>query len=456
MSVYNSIAKNFAANSFGMGVNFVNQIAMVPLFITHWGVDKYADWILITSFSSFFAMTDLGLNRASNNEFVIKYQQKDFETCVKLQTNAFLFILSVFTVFVLAFSIISTIWGFNGILGISVFSETQTSAAFILLLSDVFLTMYGRVYHGVFRATSRTHIAIVIDNLVRVANVIILFFGIYLKIDIVLMLVVYLTPTLAAIFCKHFYSRKIFRMRFSLRKFDSNVFKLLIKPSLAFMFFPLGQAVSSQGLVLVVSTVLGPVILVAFTTTRTLVNFLRQLMNMLSTSINPEICAAYGRKDNKTILDIYHRSLLITFIVTMSSILILSFAGKYIYYEWTKNAILFNNVFFMGMLFSMLFSCLWGLSSVIPLATNTHGRFTIAFLISQLGGVTMCFVFLKIYPRMELIPFILIFTEMALFVYTLRQNNKLLNINFKEMLLELNTQVHFLFLKGKQMVRKAN
>jgi O-antigen/teichoic acid export membrane protein len=452
MSVYKTIAKNFAANSFGMGVNFLNQIAMVPLFITHWGIDKYADWILITAFSSFFAMTDMGLNRASNNEFVIKYQQKDYSTCIKLQTNSFLFVLSVFAAFMVVAIFISLVWGFKGLLGIKVFSEMESSVAFILLLSEVFLTMYGRVYHGVLRATSRTHVAIIIDNVVRLAVLVILFFGIFFKVDLITLLILYLSPTVAGILFKHYYSSRIFAVKLSYQNFDSKVFKSLMKPSLAFMMFPLGQAVSSQGLVFVVNTVLGPSVLVAFTTTRTLVNFLRQLMNMLSTSINPEICAAYGRKDTKTIINIYYRSLLITFASTMACIIVLLFVGEYIYHEWTKHAIMFNAAFFTGMLFVLLVSCLWGMSSVIPLATNTHGPFTIAFLISQVTAVVLCFVILKVSPRMELIPFVLLVTEMALFIVTLRQNNRFLHINFRRMYQELWHQTKFLFLKGMQLI----
>lgn len=456
MSVYKTIAKNFAANSFGLGVNFLNQIAMVPLFITHWGVDKYADWILITAFSTFFGMTDMGLNRASNNEFVIKYQQKDYLTCTKLQTNAFLFVLSVFAVFMMLAIFISITLGFKGLLGVKVFTETETSLAFILLLSEVFLTMYGRVYHGVFRATSRTHIAIIIDNIVRLAVLIILFFGIFLQMDLVTLLLLYLSPTVTGILFKHYYSSRIFNIKLTLKNFDSGVFKSLMKPSLAFMMFPMGQAVSSQGLVFVVNTTLGPSVLVAFTTTRTLVNFLRQLMNMLSTSINPEICAAYGRKDNKTMIDIYYRSLLITFVSTLISIVVLLFVGEFIYHEWTKDAILFNRAFFTGMLFVLLASCLWGMSSVIPLATNTHERFTIAFLISQIAGVILCYLLLKAYPRMELIPSVLIVTELSLFVYTLIENNKFLNISFRKMYHELWQQTKFLFLKGMQIIHVAN
>jgi len=453
MSVYRSIVKNFAANTFGLGVNFLSQIAMVPLFITFWGIDRYADWILISALSSFFAMTDMGLNRASNNEFVIKYNQKDYDTCSKLQTNAFLFILSVFGVFILISLLISYLWGFKGMLGVEHFSEKETSYAFLLLMFEVFAIMYGRVYHGIFRATSRTHIVIVVDNFIRVGELVILFCGIYFKLDILTMLAFYVLPSLAGILFKHFYSKSIFASGLSIKNFDIKVLKSLAKPSLAFMFFPLGQAISSQGLVFVISTLLGGTVLVAFTTTRTLVNFLRQLMNMLSTSINPEICSAYGRKDYKTIFNIYNRSLVITFVTTVVCIIFLLITGKYIYQEWTKHAITFNYTFFAGMLFVLLISCLSGLSSVIPLSTNTHVRFTTAYLISQASGILLCYVFLRIYPNIILVPMALLITELLLFIYTLKENNTFLSINFKEMYSGLWLQTKFLFQKGKQFSR---
>ncbi|PWJ55990.1 O-antigen/teichoic acid export membrane protein [Dyadobacter jejuensis] len=449
MSVYKTIAKNFAANSFGMGVNFLNQIAMVPLFILNWGVEKYADWILITAFSAFFAMTDLGLNRASNNDFVIKYQQKDYASCKRLQANAFIFVLFIFVIFISSSILISQIWGFNSILSINSFSETETSFAFMVLLSEVFFNMYGRVYHGIFRATSHTHIAIIIDNIVRLGVLLILFIGVTFHLDINLMLCIYIIPTIGGIICKHHYSNKIFKIKFSFQNFNFPILKSLIGPSLAFMMFPLGQAVSSQGIVLVVNTLLGPTILVAFTTTRTFVNFLRQVMNMLSTSINPEICAAFGRHDIKTIKNIYYRSLVITFIITTFSIILMLLAGEHIYTAWTKHTIAFNQLFFACMLLSMLVSCLWGISSVIPLSTNTHGPFTIAFLITQFFTVIITYLLLTIYPNLEIIPITILSTEILLFVFTLKQNNKFLNINFWEMLTEISHQIKFLLNKGK-------
>jgi O-antigen/teichoic acid export membrane protein len=342
---------------------------------------------------------------------------------------------------------ISLTWGFKGLLSVKVFSETETTVVFILLLFNIFVKMYSGVYHGVFKATSLTHIVIMTDNIVRLVELVILFAGIILKLDIITILIIYSLPAFAGMLFKHLFARRIFVAKFSFHYFDFTTFKSMIKPSVAFMLMPLGFAVSNQGLVFVVNALLGPVVLVAFTTTRTLVNFLRGLMNMLATAINPEITAAYGRNDKKTMINIYYRSLIITFAITLAGIIALLFVGKPVYLAWTKHTVMFNEGFFIGMLFVLLISCLWGLSSIVPLATNTHGQFTIAFLISQVAGVVICYACLKIEPHIAIIPFALFVTELALFVYTLTKNNQFLTTNFREMRDELWQQTKFLILK---------
>lgn len=426
------------------------------MFILFWGLDKYADWILITSLSTFFGITDLGLNRASNNEFVIKFNQKEYDTCLKLQSNAFLFVLIIFGLLLVTAGLIYSVFGFKEMLGVNSFDENETSFAFVILLCEVFIMMYGRVYHGIYRATSRTHIVIILDNLIRVSELIILLIGIYFKIDVVQILIFYISPSIIGVFLKHIKSQKMFKSGISISYFDLNTLKLMLKPSLAFMFFPLGQAISNQGLVLVIKMLLGGPALVVFTTTRTLVNFMRQLMNMLSTSINPEICAAYGRNDFDNILNIYNRSFVVTLIFTLLSGIGLLIFGEYIFLEWTRNTILFNSTFFTGMIFVLTISCLSGLSSVIPLSTNTHFRFTIVFLYLQALSVFLNFLILKINPNIIFVPVTLFLSESLLFIYLLRSNNRMFNINIMEMYLGMLFQSKFLFQKGIKFLTRIN
>jgi O-antigen/teichoic acid export membrane protein len=429
MSIYKSIAKNYVANGFGMGINFLNQIAMVPLFISMWGVNKYADWILITAFSSFFTMFNMGLNSASINEFVIKYQQKEYLICIKLAVNTFLYITVIGMIIILLSLVVAYTTGFRKLLQVSVFSEFETSCIFILLLFLVFVKMFNGVYHGIFRATSHTYISIMIENIVKLCEIFVLFLGILCKINIVVILIIYVIPACVSIIYKHIYVQKWIQLKFSFNLLDLPLLESLVKPSLGFVLIPFGYAVSNQGMIFVVNALLGSAILVAFTTTRTMVNFLRSLMNLLGYAVEPEITVAYGKKDIHTISSLYRRSLIITGVQTIFCIVVLIFFGESIYLAWTKHTILFDPFFFYGMLAVLFLSCLWGITSIIPLATNNHVAWSVTFLIAQLIEVGCAYMFLTIYPHIFAIPIVLVLTELFLLCFSIYKIKQLLNID---------------------------
>jgi O-antigen/teichoic acid export membrane protein len=453
MSIYKSVAKNYVTNSIGLGINFFNQIAMVPLFISFWGVSKYADWILITAFSSFFSMADMGLNTVAANEFVIKYQQKEYFICLKLWVNTLLYITVVGGVTILLSVIVAFTVGFKELLQVSIFSGFETSLIFILLLTKVFIGMYSGTYHGIFRSVSYTHISTMIENTVKFFEVFILFTGIWCKINILIIVVVYLVPACISIVYKHIYVRKWFKLKFSFKLVDLLLLKSFIKPSAAFMLVPLGYAVSNQGMIFVVNVLLGPVILVVFTTTRTLINFLRAVMNILAAAIWPEISVAYGKKNFSAISILYHRSFIITFVLALFCVVLLICFGKPIYLIWTKHAVPFETFYFYGMLFVLLISCLWSIASIILLATNKHGSFSIAFLVAQLAGVAMSYVALYIYPDLVIIPIMLFIEETLLLWFVMKKVNKLSNNNFILFYKGLLHETNFLIKNINKMIK---
>ncbi|MDR2407247.1 MAG: hypothetical protein LBE13_03930 [Bacteroidales bacterium] len=444
MSIYKSVAKNYTANSIGLGIRFFGQIAMVPLFISFWGVTKYADWILITAFSSFFSIANMGLNTASTNEFVIKYQQKDYAVCLKLLINTFLYITFVGLACVCVAMMVALTIGFKEILQVSIFSESETSIVFILLLVQIFIRMYNGVYHGIYRATSHTHMSSMIENSVSLMEVLILFVGIVLKINIALIILIYVIPVIISIIYKHWYVQRWFKTNFTIRSFDWQLIKSLAKPSFAFMLIPLGHAVSNQGMIFVVNALLGAVVLITFTVTRTIVNFLRSFMNLLSYSIEPEISVAYGKKNLFTISKLYSRSFIITFALSLFCVVFLVFFGKPVYLIWTRYAMPFDAVFFYGMLAVLFTSCLWSITSTILSATNNHVSFSITFLMTQSAGVIMTCIALNIYPDLSIIPVMLFIEEAFLLWFVMKKVNQLLNSNYGVFKKDILQEVRFM------------
>ncbi|RXG13094.1 lipopolysaccharide biosynthesis protein [Leeuwenhoekiella aestuarii] len=447
--IYKSIAKNYFASSFGMGITFLNQIAMVPLFITLWSVEKYADWILITSISTVFAMTNLGLNDATANMFVLKYQSKEYDECKTLLINSFLFIGILGLIFLTSAGLVGFIVGFKTILGVHIFSGLETNISFILLLLNVFVKMYGGAYKGIYRVKSKAHTNSMIENFVRLLEIIILFVGIFWDFNIISILLFYNLPSLASIIYRSIHTSKWFNVKFSIFDFKWTTFKRIVKPSISFMLMPLGYAFSNQGIIFVVSGILGPVVLVIFTTTRTLINFLRSVTNLFGNSVYPEISLAYGAKKASDIFKLFYRSFAVTLLTSILSVIIILFFGKEIYLRWTNHEVEFNGILFMGLLSVFIIANLWNIISVFLLATNNHYSFTRYFFLKQLLEVILVYIVLKVYSSINLVPVVMFFTEIILLILTFHSFKSVFNFNFKEIPEALRSEISIITKKIK-------
>jgi O-antigen/teichoic acid export membrane protein len=429
---YKSISKNYFANVFGLGVTFFNQIAMVPIFIKFWGVERFGDWILITALSSVFTMTNLGINQATNNEFVIKYQHKKLKACNKLLINSFIFISIISLISIFIAIITAYFFSFKDILFTKTFNDFQTNVLFILLLFNIFIKMYSGVYNGIYRVISKAHVSAMIENIIRLFEIIVLLVGVILDIDIIVIITLYNIPSLLGIIFKHYETKKYFKINFCSKDVDLNVFKSIIRPSMGFMLIPMGLALSNQGMIFVISGLLGSTILVIFSTTRTIVNFLKSALDLLGNSIHPEISVAYGRNDTGLIQKIFYRALIVNLLTGVIIVLLLVFFGKFIYLFLTNYSIHFNDYFFFGMIAVLVVTSISKIFSVLLLATNRHSNFAIFYLITQMLGVLFSYLSIKlIFTNISAIPIVLFFTESILLVITIKEVNKIFKLNLK-------------------------
>lgn len=431
MSIYKSIGKNYIAHGVGLGINFINKIVLVPFFLSFWGPDKYADWILVTSFSSLFTMFDMGLNTIISNEFIIHYQKGDFFLCAKLLSNAFLFIFIVGFLCISVIIVIFYRYSLKSFLHISTFSDFETAFVFIILLFQIFLKMYSSAYHSSFMATSHLYIAIMAENITKLIEIMILFLGLLFSINIVFLLIFYIVPSFLCLIWKHYYSKRWFKIDFSTKLFNISFLRPYIKPSFALMAMPVGFAVSNQGLLFIINIVLGHANVILFSTTRTLVNFLRSMMGILSNAISPHISIAYGKEDRILLLKFYYRLLIITFFMVLFCAVFLFFWGKPIYLYWTGYKIVFNPVVFNGMLMVLFISTLSGATSTTLFATNNHVSFSMLFLIFQLIGSICIYISLKYILSLSVVSLVLVSIESFILWFSIKQIHQLLHITWR-------------------------
>ena len=84
-------------------------------------------------------------------------------------------------------------------------------------------------------------------------------------------------------------------LQWGLRHANSATVREMVRPAAAFMAFPLANALSFQGVTLLVGVLLGPLAVAAFSTYRTLARTAVQVTAMFSHSLWPEFSRLFGQ-----------------------------------------------------------------------------------------------------------------------------------------------------------------
>ncbi|MFR9647142.1 MAG: hypothetical protein SNJ20_08620, partial [Rikenellaceae bacterium] len=128
------VKRNIVANLFGVGVQLFNQVILVPFYLHFWDTNLYSDWIVITSISSFFSMSDIGLNSVTNNDFVMNYASKK-ERCKSLLANNYALIIIIASVALLGSFLYVNCFDITKSLNLHEINRGEGSYIFIVLIT---------------------------------------------------------------------------------------------------------------------------------------------------------------------------------------------------------------------------------------------------------------------------------------------------------------------------------
>lgn len=421
------VKRNMLANLFALGVNFLSQILLVPIFLVNLGGELYSDWIVISALTVIFSMSDIGLNTVIQNKFSMNLAEKKTKECENLLVSDY-FIVSI--AFILsAIVCVGYLFLFDISKQISLHVINRQEASFILiaLMLGVFIKMYSSVENAIYRATHKAEICVYIDSIAKLAIVFITVIFVSLHFSLVWLAFAMIVPDIIAMIIKHFNSRHYFDYKISYNNVDLKLIKRLLFPSLIFMSFPLGNAIILQGFTLVVNKYFGANSVVLFNTTRTMCNFVKSLLGTVQNSVWPEYSIAYGLKDYARIRILLFKSLIISTIIIIVVSSLLMICGPLIYRIWTHDAIMFSSSLMIAFLIVLFFNGQWLTGSIVLLATNQHyflgGLYIILSSVSILVGIIM----LKWYNVLEVLVYSMLVADVILVGYVAYSVYKFIN-----------------------------
>ena len=177
--------------------------------------------------------------------------------------------------------------------------------------------MLSLLYDSIYRATDRNASGLMINNYVKILENIVLITGVLLNLYLPLIVVIYIIPRVLGLIYKSIRTKSYFPLSLSLKYFDFKEFKRIIIPAISFLSFPVGNSLVSQGFILIIKFLLGNTYVVIYSTTRTLINFIKVGLSLINNSVTPEFSLAYGRKDYNAMKKLHRYSVSVALYISI-------------------------------------------------------------------------------------------------------------------------------------------
>ncbi len=371
MSTKRNIFKNGISSLGFKGVRVLEQLFLIPFFITHWGTDYYGEWLTLTIFPSILAYTDMGLGSAAANSFVLKYVEGDEQTAANILKTAFRVITFVIAGALLVGGLVLMLAFYFGLLKNSLIPINDSIYALLFMMGAKLLSFYMQLYESNYRAARKASLGINLQTLSGIMNV---------AGGLVVLSMGYGVVAFASVqFIIAIFDNLLFgRIGLSLtgitkRKkgiYSRVIAKEFFNKGFGYLMNPLWQTILFQGSTFVVRLVLGPTAVTMFNTVRTLSRSVNQMYSVINASIFPELQFEIGIGNFLKAKNILIKAMKITGGLAITGFLALAVVGLPIYNWWTKNEL--DPPYMMWLIFVLATSinAVWWTTESVFRATN--------------------------------------------------------------------------------------
>lgn len=372
------------AGAFGQGVGVFIQLASVPAFLSVWSPAEYGVWLVLSAIPAYLSMADVGLVTAVGNQMTMATGRGDATEANRLFQSAFAFMLAVCGALVGVSLLAAAFAPFDGL------NSADRRLALAALALTTVLALFSGLADAIFRSTSRFAEGLMVANLVRLGEWAGWMIGLFAFGSLVAVALGGLVMRAAGLcLASGMAARGGHGVRWGLAQARFAEVRRMAKPAVSFMAFPLANALSFQGMTLLVGHLLGPAMLAVFASYRTLTRVAMQLSAMFAHSVWPELSRLYGLGGAPAVRSLYRRSAGLGVGISLLLSAALFAVAPQLLAAWTHGAIEFQSGFMALMLAYAAVAGMWNLPRVMLLATNEHAGLAVGVVL--ISGLSLVF-----------------------------------------------------------------
>jgi O-antigen/teichoic acid export membrane protein len=373
-TVRHRFLKGLGANSVGQIINLATRVLLPPLFLKAWGADVYGEWLVLSSFVAYLSLTDMGGQMYIVNRLTQAYAQQDFSLFRRvLHTGFAIFLFMPTAVYLLFTSAILIVPPESFLPILKTDHQVVVWVLAILAFQFVFSLPQG-ILLGIYRAVGLLPRGVMLANLILFLQLALMLAALWLGSGMVLIAGLQMLPyPLVALIAVWELDRRFPQFSLlSLKGAEYSMGLTFVKPSLHFLSIQITQIFSIEGMILVVASVLSPIQVVVFSTTRTVVASMRQVLNLIAHTAWPEMTRLDAQQNVDGLYTLFRAVLRSSLILAAVLASIFHFFGDTIYHLWLGGEVEYEQVIMDLFLVYFLQLVFWLTCSHLLASTNRH------------------------------------------------------------------------------------
>jgi O-antigen/teichoic acid export membrane protein len=412
----------------------VIQLVQVPVFLHFWSVPLYGEWMIVNSIPAYLSFSNIGFGSVAGNEMTMLVAADDREGALRVFQSCWWLIAIICGATILALSGGLYFLPVARMLHIGAISETDTKWIIFYLGVSVLLGQLEQLLQSAYRCVGRYAYGSFIKSLLTLAAFACMILPVMLGGGARVTALVFAAANVAGtlLLCM-LVRRDIPWMRYGWSRASLNEIKKLTGPAIAFMGFPIGNALNLQGTLLAVGYALGPTDVVVFGTARTVSRVALQMVQMVNTTFWPEMSIAFGQKNAELTKSLHRRACQMALILAAAVVLGMMTVGPWFLSHWTGGHVPPSRGLLSLLLLVVVFYALWSTSSTLLAAINRHQRLAAWYIFATSITCVLCYLLARRYGLYGAAASLLV-SELVMNMYVLPASLKIAHDTFGEFL----------------------
>jgi O-antigen/teichoic acid export membrane protein len=388
----------FISNWISKLASTIIQLVQVPVFLHFWAVPVYGEWMILNSIPAYLAFSNIGFGSVAGNEMTMLVAGEDRDGALRVFQSCWWFIALICTAVIALFSVTLYFIPAARLLKIHNISRYDAKWIIFYLGVAVMLGQFEQLLQSAYRCIGRYPFGSFIKSIMSLSAFGCMILSVAFGAGPRITALVFASANVAGTtFLCFMVRRDIPWIEFGWKHARVAEIRALARPAIAFMGFPIGNALNLQGTLLAVGYALGPTAVVVFGTARTVSRVALQMVSMVNTTFEPEMSIAYGAKNLPLVRSLLRRACQLALIVAVVIVLAMMTVGPWFLHHWTGGHVPPSRTLLDILLLVVVLYALWSTSSVLMTSTNQHQRLATYYVLGTGVACTFCYFLARLF-----------------------------------------------------------